>query len=359
MHRYSVIEERCVRCGACSSVAPSIFEMGERGARALRAPGAADEERLAEAARINCPGQAISRTRVEGEEASPVGGVAAEREEASLVGGVAAEGEGLFGRLFEEAEKVRWRMSDVPWGDIERGWVTPAFLRFVREVALSELTTFSATRRFLSDMGGDPDFSSWVAVWFYEETKHPDALFRWLAAFDVKIPPRDVLRGRVTSPFMRSRTGTLVMNVLSELFASTGYRDLARYTKEPVLAGIFRNLAGDEARHGASFYGYARRAIDASQTPEIERREALKVLYYWVQAADHVEHPVNQFHEKVSADPELLAVLREVGTDYGPVLSQACKLVGTLVDLPLRAPEDVLPALRAQGAGTGAESAGR
>jgi ferredoxin len=334
---YSITKERCFRCAACSSVAPRTFGMEAAAARVLRQPEAPPELAAAEAARLNCPGHAIARR-----------GAAPEPHAVVEVGS-----EPLFARLFAEAERVRWRMVDVPWDAIERERVTPSFLRFVREVAQSELTTFSATRRFLSDMAEDPDFTSWIAVWFYEETKHPEALFRWLAAFGVQPDTRAVLRGRVTAPFMRSKVGTLVMNILSELFASTGYQDLAAYTAEPVLAGIFRSLAGDEARHGSSFYAYSEREIARSKSPELERLQALKVLYYWVRAADHVEHPVNQFHEKVSADPELLAVLREVGTDYGPVLARACRLIGTLVGLPLSGPDDVLPALRERSAALG------
>jgi ferredoxin len=334
---YTVLRERCFPCAACVTAAPGTFAMDDVAARVKVQPAAAAERARAEAARIQCPGHAISR---EGGAPAP-----------HAVGEAASEP--LFPRLFAEAERVRWRMVDVPWGSIERGWVTPAFLRFVREVALSELTTFSATKRFLTEMADDPDFSSWVAIWFYEETKHPEALFQWLAAFGVQADSRAVLRGRVTAPFLRSKVGTLVMNVLSELFASAGYQDLARYTKEPVLAHIFRGLAGDEARHGASFYAYAERAIAQSKSPDLERLQALKVLYYWVRAADHVEHPVNQFHEKVSADPELLSVLRDVGTDYGPVLARACRLIGTLIGLPLPDPDDVLPALRERSAALG------
>lgn len=334
---YTVLPERCFRCAACSTVAPGTFVMAEAAARVARQPGDPTEGARAEAARIQCPGHAIAR---EGAAPAPFAVAEAGREP-------------LFPRLFAEAERVRWRMVDVPWGSIERGWVTPAFLRFVREVALSELTTFSATRRFLSDMGDDPDLSSWVAIWFYEETKHPEVLFRWLAELGVQVEAKEVLRGRVTAPFMRSKVGTLAMNVLSELFASAGYQDLARYTEEPVLARIFRDMAGDEARHGASFYAYAERAIARSKAPDLERLQALKVLYYWVRAADHVEHPVNQFHEKVSSDPELSRVLREVGTDYGPVLARACRLIGALIGLPLAGPDDVLPALRERSAALG------
>ena len=336
--RYSVVTDKCFRCATCSSLSPGVFAMEDRTARVLRRPGDAAEERLCEAARIGCPGHAIAREGSAPDAGLPLSG---------------AGEEPLFPRLFDESERVRWRMVDVPWGAIEKDKVTPAFVRFVREVALSELTTFSATRRFLTEMADDVDFSNWAAIWFYEETKHPEALFRWLSAFGHTVGARTVARSRVTAPFMRSRTGTLVMNILSELFASAGYQDLERAANEPVLCRVARHLAGDEARHCAAFFLFSERAIARSKTPDLERLQAIKVLYYWVQAADHVEHPVNQFHEKVASDPELSPVLRQLGSDYGPVLVRACRMIGTLIGRPLGGPADVLPALREMSAALG------
>lgn len=349
---YVVARKSCFRCGACSSLVPEVFAMAEGGARVLRQPATEVERKASEAARINCPGQAIHRMERDGdvEVRDPEVGSPAAREAGLAEGDRRAEP--LFPRLEDEAERVRWRMIDIPWDAIDKEAVTPAFVRFVREVALSELTTFSATKRFLTEMADDVDFTQWVSIWFYEETKHPEALLRWLAHFGVTVDARVVLRGRVTAPFMRSRTGTLVMNILSELFASAGYQDLTRYSKEPVLAQITRYLAGDEARHGSSFYAFAERAIARAKSPELERLQALKVLYYWVRAADHVEHPVNQFHEKVSADPELSLVLRSIGTDYSPALGRACRMIGTLIGRPVTV-VDVSPALREMSATLG------
>ncbi len=369
--RYSLTQDKCFRCATCSSLAPGVFAMEAASAKILRQPEIPGEDRACEAARISCPGHAIGRATSEtaemaetsetSETASPPmaprdGGRPSPEDKPGAVSGHVAPAsamEPLFPRLFDESERVRWRMVDVPWDAIEKDKVTPAFVRFVREVALSELTTFSATRRFLTEMSDDVDFSNWAAIWFYEETKHPEALFRWLAAFGQTFDSSTVARSRVSAPFMRSRTGTLVMNILSELFASAGYQDVARHTKEPVLARITKSLAGDEARHGAAFFLFSERAIARSKTPDLERLQAIKVLYYWVRAADHVEHPVNQFHEKVSSDPELSQVLRAIGTDYGPVLARACRMIGTLVGRPLAGPDDVLPALREMSAAAG------
>jgi hypothetical protein len=62
----------------------------------------------------------------------------------------------------------------------------------------------------------------------------------------VAVDERFVLRGRATAPFMKSRMGTLVTNIVSEMVASSGYVRLHQRSPEPVLALIARNLAADE-----------------------------------------------------------------------------------------------------------------
>jgi ferredoxin len=61
MNRYRVDERACVRCGACSSLAPSVFAMDAGGSRVARQPETETEARLAEAALLNCPTAAIKR----------------------------------------------------------------------------------------------------------------------------------------------------------------------------------------------------------------------------------------------------------------------------------------------------------
>lgn len=58
---YSVLAEGCVRCAACSTLAPRIFAMGDAAALVLRQPSTKDEVALAEAALFNCPMLAIRK----------------------------------------------------------------------------------------------------------------------------------------------------------------------------------------------------------------------------------------------------------------------------------------------------------
>jgi ferredoxin len=58
---YSVLAKGCVRCAACSTLAPAIFAMGDATAFILRQPATEDEVALAEAALFNCPTLAIRK----------------------------------------------------------------------------------------------------------------------------------------------------------------------------------------------------------------------------------------------------------------------------------------------------------
>jgi Fatty acid desaturase len=250
-------------------------------------------------------------------------------------------GDGLFCKLFEEAERVRWRMTDMPWHELERDKVSPGLLGLVREVTASELTTFSATRRFLQEFADDADLSQWMAVWFYEETKHPQVLMRWLSAFGQSFDSAFVLRGRATAPFMKSRFGTLVTNVISELVASASYLSLSRHSPEPVLAQIAKNLAADEARHAASFYAYARRMLERSPNPDALRIDGLKVLYMWFVDNDRVSHPVNEFHGRAAERPATKTAFSEMRLSVEPVNDRAFRMIGTLLGLSIGHADDI------------------
>lgn len=58
---YSVVAEVCLRCGACSTLAPGIIEMGEQAAVIRRQPVDPAEIAATDAALFNCPVFAIRR----------------------------------------------------------------------------------------------------------------------------------------------------------------------------------------------------------------------------------------------------------------------------------------------------------
>jgi len=58
--RFGVRRAVCLRCGACATLAPEVFQVELAGARVTRQPEHADEARRAEAAQLNCPTGAIT-----------------------------------------------------------------------------------------------------------------------------------------------------------------------------------------------------------------------------------------------------------------------------------------------------------
>jgi rubrerythrin len=250
----------------------------------------------------------------------------------------------VYRELLEVAESTRWRAGAVPWGSFRPELASPGLCAVVREMAFHEQATFSATQRFMQAFGDDADFTQWVSVWFYEETRHPLVLMRWAELAGVTFEASFVMRGRVSAPFMRSRMGTLATNVISEITASMAYLNLARVSAEPLLSALCRNIAADEARHSASFFRFARRRLEDAEDPERERLDAIKVLHLWLNESGSVTHPVNQTMERLrgleGVDPASLP-------DFGEVRARACRAVGLLAGVDVEKPADVEPILAA------------
>ena len=239
----------------------------------------------------------------------------------------------LYYSLFREAEGVRWKMSDIPFDSIETEKAPPSLVAVMKELAAAELTTWTATNQFFEAFSDDIDFTQWMTVWLYEETKHPQALMRWLKAFGETFDTKFFVEGRKTYPFMNSKMGTLTINILSEIETATFYLTVSQNVKEPVLKLIAQNLAADEARHASSFYLYAKKRLHESHNPQAERFEALKVLYFWLISNQNVKHPFALFANKVAA----------IYDDLDPIMSFKSEtmytrmrtMVGNLISLDL------------------------
>lgn len=254
--------------------------------------------------------------------------------------------DGLYYRLFAEAENVRWKMRDYAWSSIARDQVPPSWRALVRETLIGELTTFSATERFFADFADDVDFTQWLTVWLYEETKHPSALLMWLDAFGEKFDSRFMLQGRQTIPFMPSKMGTLATNIVSEMVAATIYVTIADQPGcEPVLQQICHNIGGDEARHAAGFYSYAKKRLARADDPRAEKIAALKVLYFWTtpELNARVGHPVNllahryRTHALVQEAVPRDVIEQAIANTY----KRVCRVFETLLGVELRDPRDV------------------
>lgn len=244
--------------------------------------------------------------------------------------------------LFLAAETAHWEMRDIPWGDIDDSVVDGHLLDVVERAALGEMTTYEATQRFMTAFEDDVDFTQWISVWFFEETKHPQALMRWLQHFGRSLSEAQILEARTTLPFVDSRAGTLAINVLAETVAAANYLRLATLSPEPVLATIATNLARDEARHASGFYRYAQRELARTADPVKAKKTVLMILYMWFKQRTRMGHPgmiiMREMAEATTGDDR-----RDWLEDTGQgVLERICLQFSLLLDEPsLRQPGDV------------------
>lgn len=196
--------------------------------------------------------------------------------------------------LLEASEKARWIFDEVPWDSIDEERVTPDDLHNAQVAAYGELTTFSATESFMKLFRDDIDFTQWLAVWFYEETKHPLALIKWLGKLRVPVQERFIHDGREISPMTESPAEMLTFNICSEIAANSIYYYMGKTTQEPVMREILRNLARDEMRHSNGFQFYCRKRIERSNDPDGERLRCLRAAWFLLQPSSSgmTQHPV-------------------------------------------------------------------
>src|SRR5215469_8276771 len=215
-----------------------------------------------------------------------------ERQMTHIMGDVGSE-LGYY-RLLESSEKSRWILSELRWDEIDMSKVTAELIEDIKTVAYGELTTFSATESFMKLFHDDVDFSQWLAVWFYEETKHPLAFIKWLAKLGIPTDESFIHTGRKIAPMPASKVEVLTSNICSEIAANASYYLIEKAVTEPVLVEILRNLARDEMRHSYGFQFYCEKAISQSDDPERERLRALRVAWFLSQPSrDGVtQHPV-------------------------------------------------------------------
>jgi hypothetical protein len=241
-------------------------------------------------------------------------------------------------RLLEASEQGRWDFADLPWGGLDEKKVTPTLIHNAKAAAYGELTTFSATEAFMKLFREDVDFTQWLAVWFYEETKHPLALIKWLAQLGVPTDETFIHRGREITPMTKSRSEMLTFNIISEISACNMYNFLRETTDEPLFVEITRNLARDEMRHSVGFTHYCAKTIERAEDPDQERLRVLRATWFMTQPSrdDLTRHPV------------LLTLQQTQGVQTDELLdrinTQIVTRIGRMLDLDIPKPEAVYDA---------------
>jgi hypothetical protein len=240
--------------------------------------------------------------------------------------------------LLGASEKARWKFNELPWDAFDKSKATAGDIYAARVSAHGELTTFSATSSFMQLFSDDIDFMQWLAIWFYEETRHPLALIKWLALAGNPTDETFMRTGREITPMTKSKVEMLTFNIVSEITASVVYHHLSRAASEPVLVEITRNLSRDEMRHSVGFEHYCAKAIAAAADPALERIRALRAVWFLLEpSADGLtRHPV------------FLTLKQAQGVDFEAikesVTRQILRRFSKLLDLELESSEQLYDA---------------
>jgi len=244
--------------------------------------------------------------------------------------------------LFDVAEDVRWTMSSIPWDQIRTADVDANLISLVRGAFHGELTTYSATHGFMNLFKDDIDFTQWLSVWLYEETKHPHALAKWLSLVGQPLSASFFQEGRVITPMTGSQVEMLTFNIISEVVAAMNYTWTAKITNEPVLKVILHNLGKDEMRHSLGFEHYCRKLIRASADPDAERIKCLRAAWAFLQSDQAIEHPVFMTANAIAAytDADLVVKTRKM------IRTQITRRIAGVVEIDIPDPESVYQVFR-------------
>jgi len=194
--------------------------------------------------------------------------------------------------LYDVAEQVRWKMSDVPWEKLDLSVVDEQLVGLVQGIAMGELTTYSATHAFMNLFEDDIDFTQWLAVWLYEETKHPHVITKWLSLVGHPLDAKLFRKGRQIAPMTGSRVEMLTFNIISEIVATTNYLRTSKIMPEPVMKDILDKLGRDEMRHSQGFQHYCEQLIRDAEDPDKERLGCLRATWAFLHSTESVAHPV-------------------------------------------------------------------
>jgi hypothetical protein len=170
----------------------------------------------------------------------------------------------LYPELFRSLEQVRWNMAlDVPWDRFDGSRLSDEQAETIRMNAITEWSALPATEMFLRDNRGDPDFSAFMSVWFFEEQKHALVLMEYLRRFRPDLVPTPAELEAVRFEFDPAPAlDTLMLHFCGEVRLTQWYRRAAAWHTEPVIQHIYGLIAADEGRHAGAYLKYMRRAVE-------------------------------------------------------------------------------------------------
>lgn len=188
------------------------------------------------------------------------------------------------------------KLDDLDWGEARRFGITDGEERILRYMSATESYTILYMRDLLAGYSvRDPEITSFLSVWVYEELWHGRALDRFLDAAGrpvekdrfAKVAEGVSIRELVEQMLAHVAASTtpkwiathMTWGAINELTAAAAYQMLERYTDNPVLKQICARLAKQERKHFAFYYQQAEKRLKDSPGAQRLTRIVLKALW--------------------------------------------------------------------------------
>jgi hypothetical protein len=192
-------------------------------------------------------------------------------------------------------------LAAIDWAAVPRHPVPPEAVRCLRYMQDIESHTVLYLRSLLATRAiDDPEVSTFLACWLYEETFHGLALTRFLETAGSPVGTRARPRGQEPWSKRLEAAATAMVSkawpdfcavhmtwgAINELTTLTGYRRLAAVTRHPVLADLLDRIILDESRH---FFFYYRQAEIRMQRRAVARLARILVDRFWAPVGSGVQ----------------------------------------------------------------------
>ena len=192
-------------------------------------------------------------------------------------------------------------LSAFAWDDVPRHPLAAGAVRTLRYMQDIESHTIIYLRALLATRAiDDPEVSTFLACWLYEETFHGIALARFLEAAGHPVGPRARPRGQEPLSQRLEAAATALLSrawpdfcavhmtwgAINELTTLTGYRRLATVAGHPVLTELLERIMLDESRH---FFFYYRQADIRLRRRGVARVARLLVDRFWAPVGSGVQ----------------------------------------------------------------------
>jgi rubrerythrin len=168
--------------------------------------------------------------------------------------------------------------QDLDWEAARRAGVTPGEARMLRYISDTEAHTILYMRDLLAGHSArDPEITTFLSIWAYEECWHGRVIDRFLAEVGYAPPPDrftrvaessalkeliEALLSQFVAALTRKFAAThMTWGAINELTAAATYQAIERRTGNPVLATLCRRLAKQERKHFSFYYHQAERRL--------------------------------------------------------------------------------------------------